>query len=179
MFALMTSTAKDTTPLQQQAGIGALLARGLALACQPPQPGRGDGGYEKLFYSMGRTGVSRNHFHHAVWKLATWGGFEVEIDNFIASRDDTTDANKNWGQQPDSDSIFSKLLAKGQKLGCNDLLEWLVDWKYQAGLIYPHKSGEFDDYTNFLLRWDSDFPILPTGPDKLQAHQGDFAAYMK
>ena len=180
MFKLMTSTAEEMPCLEQQAGIGALIARVFALACQRPQSGSGNvGKYERFFYSLGRTGVGKNHFHHAVWKLANWGGFEVEIDNFMANRDDTPGANMRWGQQPDSDSIFNKLFAKGPEFGCNDLLRWLVDWKYKAGLSYPHKSGNFDDYTNFLLRWDIDFATLPTGPNKLQNHQGGLAAYRR
>ena len=68
----MMVDAKLTTK-QRTAGVGALVARVFALACQSTESGD-TAAYQTFFYSLGKLRIRSGHFHHAVWKLANWGG---------------------------------------------------------------------------------------------------------
>ena len=103
------------TYIQRSAGVGALVARVFALTCQSTDP-VATKDYHKFFYYLGKLRIRPGHFHHAVWKLANWGGLEVEIDNACETAADEV--------QPFN--IYSHLLKNEGKLGCGELLGWFL-----------------------------------------------------
>jgi hypothetical protein len=164
-------TNRTLTNIERDAGVGAIIARVFALACQATDATVIEA-HRKFFFVLGKLRIRPAHFHHAVWKLANWGGLEVEVDNAMEMSPSE--------QELDMHNIFCYLTREQEKFGCKKLLEWFKAWKYNDGPEqHSHKSGKFDDYTNFLLRWDACYPILTTGPQKLKEHKGDFAAYME
>ena len=166
MYTMMTT---NHTHIQRYAGVGAIIARVFALAFQSTDSGD-IAAYQKFFFFLGKLRIRSGCFHHAVWRLANWGGLEVEIDN----------AQETGEAEDRPFNTCSYLSGMDAALRCNDLLQWFVQWKYNASpWQHNHLSGKLDDYTNFLLRWDAGVKILITGPQNLKRHKGDFAAYMK
>lgn len=167
----------DNSPLQRDAEMGAVIARVVALACKEVHTMHDHmelSSYKRFFYFLGAIGLgsigpTHRMLHHAVAHLSQWGGFEVEIDNYVEDK-------------KSSCSIYKALYNEREQLGCAALLKWQAQWKYGIEATRPqhvHKSGKFDDYTNFLLRWDGRCPTVPTSHRKLAEHKGDFAAYME
>ena len=151
--------------------MGAIIARVAALACQAGRAldGTAIKSYKKFFYYLGGLGPTEDMLYHATSHLSRWGGFDVEIDHYVEEQDAEY-------------SIYEQLMKQQQNLGCKKLLDWQATWKYGLRtdrIQHVHKSGKFDDYTNFLLRRDTGCSIRPTNRQKLEEHKGDFAGYME
>jgi hypothetical protein len=151
--------------------MGAIIARVVALACQAGRAldGTAIKSYKKFFYYLGGLGPTEDMLYHATSHLSRWGGFDVEIDHYVEKQDAEY-------------SIYEQLMKQQQNLGCKKLLDWQATWKYGLRtdrIQHVHKSGKFDDYTNFLLRRDTGCSIRPTNRQKLEEHKGDFAGYME
>ena len=184
--AVLMIMKPSKTKLVKAAEMGAVIARVVALACQEARAVHGAvaiQSYKKFFYYLGAIGPSEAMLHHATSHLSRWGGFDVEIDHYVAVAQQKTEKDAEYPIDADY-SIYAQLQEQQDSLGCGDLLNWQAVWKYgvRQDFDYPqymHKSGKFDDFTNFLLRWDSGCDIRPTDHLKLAEHKGDFAAYME
>ena len=170
--AVLMIMKPSKTKLVKAAEMGAVIARVVALACQEARAVHGAvaiQSYKKFFYYLGAIGPSEGMLHHATSHLSRWGGFDVEIDHYVEKQDAEY-------------SIYEQLMKQQENLGCKKLLDWQATWKYGLRtdrIQHVHKSGKFDDYTNFLLRRDSGCSIRPTNRQKLEEHKGDFAGYME